>query len=131
MNGSEDSRLARVRAFKERKETEEKQQREKYRQETIDRVIASVYPKEKLQYFERDALWSRVYEYVGFNTHSRIWGDAYYERAGGERREAAIFRDEVKRALEGVPEENARTVISKLLDDEELQIAQADGQKKR
>ncbi|OGG80562.1 hypothetical protein A3A39_01610 [Candidatus Kaiserbacteria bacterium RIFCSPLOWO2_01_FULL_54_13] len=123
MNGQEDSRLARVRAFKEARLAEEKQAREKYRAETIGRIVSAVYPHEDQTFFDKFSLWGRVYEYLGFKTLTRAWGDAYYERVGGETRKAEEFRREVESALQSIPEENAREIISGLLDNEEQEIA--------
>ena len=126
MENSDDEKLARVRAFKERKLAEARQVGEKYRQETVERIIAAVYPKEpEPAYFDKHTAWGRVFEYLGFKTKTRVWGDACYERVGRETRKATEFRQDVEEALNGVPEEDAREVISRLLDNEEREIARA------
>jgi hypothetical protein len=114
------AKLARVRAFKEQKLAEEKQRLDKYRDETIDRIISAVYPQEpKLTFFEKDELWNRVNEYLALRVSTALWGDAYHRKTGKDIREAYNFRLEVEAALNNVPAADARYRIAKMLDQAE------------
>lgn len=119
MDGSEDPRLARVRAFNERKLAEEKQQRAKYREETIQRILSAAYPKEdNMNLAAKDRLWGRIYEYLGLNPDAI--SNTFYEQ---KRKEALDFRSSVQGALESVPETEAGDVVSRMLDEKEKELS--------
>jgi len=120
MENSDEAKLARVRAFKERKDAEEKQRIEKYRNETIDRIVAATYQQEpKLSFYQKSELWNRVYEYLAFKVSTHVSGDAFYDRSGKDIEEAIDFQHDVEAALAEVAEAEAKVIVARMLDEAE------------